>query len=107
MKRRRLTILSVLCTFLAPALLAQTGVVEGKVLDGASGAGISGVTAYFGTDQGIHYEAITGDSGAFHIDGMKPGEYGSHYEKSGYLVRSVSSRWEFLPQPFPSRLPSR
>jgi hypothetical protein len=85
MKQRCLTIISLLCAFLAPALRAQTGVVEGKVLDGASGAGISGVTVYFGTDQGVHYEAITGDSGAFHIAGMKPGEYGSHFEKAGYL----------------------
>jgi hypothetical protein len=54
-------------------------------VDSATGAGISGVTVYFGTEQGAHYEATTDDSGAFRIAGMKPGEYGSHYEKAGYL----------------------
>ncbi len=84
--KRRLTTISLLCGFLAPALLAQTGgTVEGIVVDSATGAGISGVTVYFGTDQGAHYETTTDDSGAFHIAGMQPGEYGSHYEKVGYL----------------------
>jgi hypothetical protein len=86
MKRRLLTTISVLCGLFAAALLAQSGgTVDGIVVDSATGAGISGVTVYFGTDQGAHYETVTDESGAFHLAGMQPGEYGSHYAKAGYL----------------------
>jgi hypothetical protein len=87
MQRQRLTTISVLCALFVPGFLhAQSGgAVEGLVVDRVTGAGISGVSVYFGTAQGAHYEASTDESGAFRIAGMKPDEYGSHYEKAGYL----------------------
>jgi Carboxypeptidase regulatory-like domain len=84
--KQRLTTISVLLAVGASLLLGQSsGRVEGIVVDSATGAGIPGVSVYFGTDDGTHYETTTVDAGAFRIEGMKPGKYGSHYEKAGYL----------------------
>jgi hypothetical protein len=68
------------------ALQAQdSGTVEGSVVDSATGTGLAEVTVYFGSDQGAHYDATTDASGKFQIGGMKDGQYGSHFEKAGYV----------------------
>lgn len=72
--------------FLCPALFAQTpGSVEGVVYDGKTGLPLQGVSVYFGTDKGPHYETETDPSGRFGIAGMAKGDYGCHFEKSGYI----------------------
>jgi hypothetical protein len=65
----------------------DSGSIEGSVVDGATGAGVADVTVYFGSDQGAHYDAVTDASGKFHIAGMKNGQYGSHFEKTGYITQ--------------------
>jgi hypothetical protein len=76
---------SVLLAFvLASSGLAQTGVVEGTVVDG-SGTGLAGVSVYFGIADGKHYETTTDATGSFRIAGMDRGEYGSHFEKDGFV----------------------
>jgi len=80
--------------FLLSALLFLTlrqaqdsGIIEGSVVDNVTGAGISDATVYFGSDRGAHYDALTDASGRFRISGMKDGQYGSHYEKTGYITQ--------------------
>ena len=49
------------------------------------GIPLQGVSVYFGTDKGPHYETETDPSGGFRIAGMANGDYGCHFEKSGYI----------------------
>jgi len=68
------------------ALQAQdSGSIEGSVVDSATGTGLADVTVYFGSDQGSHYDATTDAAGKFQIAGVKEGQYGSHFEKAGYV----------------------
>jgi hypothetical protein len=68
------------------ALQAQdSGSIEGSVVDSATGTGLADVTVYFGSDQSTNYDAITDAAGKFQIGGMKEGQYGSHFEKAGYV----------------------
>jgi hypothetical protein len=77
-----------LFTFLLPLLQAQdSGIIEGSVVDNVTGAGISDVAVYFGSEQGSHYDALTDASGRFRISGIKDGQYGSHFEKTGYITQ--------------------
>ncbi len=72
--------------FLCPALISQTpGGVEGVVVDSKTGLPLPGVSVYFGSDKGPHYETETDPSGQFRIAGMANGDYGCHFEKSGYI----------------------
>jgi hypothetical protein len=74
--------------FLCPALISQTpGSVQGIVVDSKTGAPLQGVSVYFGTDKGPHYETETDPAGQFRIAGMANGDYGCHFEKSGYISR--------------------
>jgi hypothetical protein len=74
--------------FLCPLLHAQdSGSIEGSVVDNLTGAGISDVTVYFGSDQSEHYDAVTDADGRFRISGIKNGQYGSHFEKTGYITQ--------------------
>ncbi len=82
MKKLRL----VVAFFLCPALFAQTsGSIEGVVVDSKTGIPLQGVSVYFGSDKGPHYETETDPSGQFRIAGMAKGDYGCHFEKSGYI----------------------
>jgi hypothetical protein len=69
-----------------PLLQAQdSGSIEGSVVDSVTGTGLADVAVYFGSEQGSHYDATTDASGKFQIAGMKEGQYGSHFEKAGYV----------------------
>ena len=46
------------------------------------------MNVYFGNADGTHYETTTDASGSFRIFGMIRGEYGSHFEKDGF-VRTI------------------
>jgi hypothetical protein len=78
--------------FLCPALISQTpGGVEGVVVDSKTGVPLPGVSVYFGSDKGPHYETETDPSGQFRIAGMANGDYGCHFEKSGYISQYSGS----------------
>jgi protocatechuate 3,4-dioxygenase beta subunit len=64
--------------------MAQTGAIEGTVVDSA-GMGIAGASVYFGQTDGTHYETTTDAAGLFRITGVNRGEYGSHFEKDGFV----------------------
>ncbi len=71
---------------LCPALISQTpGSVEGVVVDTKTGVPLAGVSVYFGSDKGPSYETQTDPSGQFRIVGIASGDYGCHFEKSGYI----------------------
>lgn len=72
--------------FLCPAFFAQTsGSVEGIVVDSETGVPLPGVSVYFGSDSGQHYESQTNLSGEFRITDLPSGDYGCHFKKSGYV----------------------
>jgi hypothetical protein len=50
----------------------ETGSVSGSVVDSSTGAGVAGVSVYFGQDQGSVYEATTDASGAFEFSWVEP-----------------------------------
>ena len=81
----RLSLLPAL--FVCQSVFAETSPsVEGVVVDGRTGVRIAGVSVYFGTIDGPHYDATTDPSGQFRIFGMAAGVYGSHFEKAGYVT---------------------
>src|SRR6185312_5602195 len=68
------------------ASVAQvSGTVEGVVVDSRTGIPVVGVSVYLGSDKGPHYESQTDLSGGFRIVGVASGDYGCHFEKSGYI----------------------
>ncbi len=82
--------------FLSPALFGQPsgsieGSIEGTVVNSKTGIPIQGVSVYFGTDKGPQYETETDPSGQFRIAGMANGDYGCHFEKSGYISQYSGS----------------
>jgi hypothetical protein len=81
--------LAVSLTFLAafaPGAAAQdTVTVEGMVVNKVTGAGIGDATVRFFAPKADRYETLTDESGAFHISGIKPGDYSSFVEKNGYF----------------------
>lgn len=79
MKSLSLTILSVLFSF---ALLSQSAVISGKVLDKSNNEPIGfAPVAIQGTTQG----AVTNDLGEFSINGLNPGLYNLEVVYTGYL----------------------
>lgn len=87
----KLSLLSAL--FLCGTAVAQnTGIVEGVVVDGRNGLPLQGVSVYFGVDKGPHYEAQTDSTGGFRIAGIPNGDYGCHFEKSGYITQYSGSQ---------------
>ena len=57
-------------------LLAQDGgIVDGRVTNGATGFGISGVAVEL-RQGSVFYQATTDESGAFRMTGVKYGDYG-------------------------------
>jgi hypothetical protein len=90
----KISLLSAL--FLSLALQAQDSVsIEGSVVDRATGLGIPGVSVYFGSElspnsnnapsASVHYDVVTDAAGRFQIVGMTAGQYGSHFQKAGYV----------------------
>jgi hypothetical protein len=68
------------------SLLAQdSATIQGTVVDSFTGVGVQGVSVYFGSEHGAEYKTTTDSGGRFRIEGLKPGEYGSHFEKPGYI----------------------
>ncbi len=61
------------------------GTVEGRVLNSATRAGVGGADVTLWTQQGVHYNARTDESGAWRVSGMQPGRYWSRAEKSGFV----------------------
>jgi hypothetical protein len=68
-----------------------TVTVEGVVVDKVTGAGIGGATVRFMAPKADRYEALTDESGAFRISGIKPGDYNSFVEKNGYFRPEILS----------------
>jgi hypothetical protein len=71
--------------FLCPLISQTPGSVEGVVVDSRTGIPLPGVSVYFGSDKGPQYNTETDPSGQFRIAGMASGDYGCHFEKSGYI----------------------
>lgn len=69
-----------------------SGAVEGIVVDTRTGVPLVGVSVYLGQDNGSHYESQTGLSGEFRITGVVNGDYGCHFEKSGYISQYSGAR---------------
>ena len=76
---------------------AQTGKVEGIVLNNVTGAGISGATVRLVQTPGTpyHYETVTDSAGAFRFTGISQGEYRTSVEKTGFTTPAPKS----LPPP--------
>ena len=69
-----------LCAF------AQDGAtVQGTVTNSVTHAGLSGVAVTLWTQQAVHYNATTGENGAWRITGIKAGRYYSRFEKTGFV----------------------
>jgi hypothetical protein len=86
--RTALKISLLFALFLSHALQAQDSVsIEGSVVDSVTKVGHPGVTVYFGSEQGAHQDAITDSFGKFQIVGMKEEQYGSHFERAGYIAQ--------------------
>jgi hypothetical protein len=84
--QHRATTLFFLPFLFLPLLQAQdSGVIEGSVVDSVTKVGIPEVSVYFGSDNGVSYDATTDTSGQFQVTGVKEGVYGSKYEKTGYV----------------------
>jgi len=63
----------------------DAGAVQGTVTNSATHLGLGGVEVTLWTQQAVHYNATTDDTGAWRITGMKPGRYYSRLEKSGFV----------------------
>lgn len=81
--------IAIVCACLAAA--QNSGSIEGVVVDSATGVPIAGVSVYFGSDKAPSYEAETNASGQFRFTGMANGDYGSHFQKSGYVSQFSGS----------------
>jgi hypothetical protein len=92
--RRVVAKLSLLAAlFICGSAHAQnTASVEGVVVDGRTGLPLQGVSVYFGSVTGPHYEAETDATGGFRIVGIAYGDYGCHFEKSGYITQYSGSQ---------------
>jgi hypothetical protein len=75
----------VCCALVAMAAAQDTATVDGVVVNKVTGAGIGGATVRFMATRAARYEAQTDAAGAFRITGVKPGDYNSIVEKSGYF----------------------
>lgn len=74
-----------LALWMAALLVAQEGAtVEGTVTNTATHAGLPGVKVTLWTQQAVHYDTTTDDSGSWRITGIKPGRYFSRFEKAGF-----------------------
>jgi hypothetical protein len=65
----------------------DSSTLEGTVVDSATGLGIGDVAVYFGSDHGPSYDTVTDSNGRFRINSVKDGQYGSHFEKPGYIAQ--------------------
>ncbi|HWF06894.1 MAG TPA: carboxypeptidase regulatory-like domain-containing protein [Bryobacteraceae bacterium] len=74
------------------SLAESSGAVEGVVVDNKTGVPLVGVSVYLGSDKGPHYESQTDLSGEFRITGVVNGDYGCHFEKSGYISQYSGAR---------------
>jgi protocatechuate 3,4-dioxygenase beta subunit len=70
---------------LAAPGFAQTGRVEGVVVNSVTGAGIAGVTVRL-ADKNERYQTVTDGAGTFVFDSVKPGDYQTSLEHSGYTA---------------------
>ena len=77
---------AVLYCWLPLATFGQdAGAVQGTVTNSATHLGVGGVEVTLWTQQAVHYNTTTDDTGAWRISGMKPGRYFSRFEKSGFV----------------------
>lgn len=67
------------------ALAQDAGAVQGTVTNSATHLGVGGVEVTLWTQQAVHYNATSDDTGAWQISGMKPGRYYSRFEKTGFV----------------------
>lgn len=75
-----------LLVWLAAGAFAQEGAtVLGTVANSATHTGLGGVAVTLWTQQGVHYNATTDETGAYQISGMTPGRYFSRFEKNGFV----------------------
>jgi hypothetical protein len=79
--------LAVLTCILTAAAFGAT--VDGRVVNSATGAGITGVTVTLMQDEHIAYTATTDTQGRFQIEDVKEGVYAPRYRQpGGFLVPS-------------------
>ena len=76
--------LVVAALLLMPLLRAQTGVVEGRVTDTVSKAGIAGVDIRVWTRDATRYQTSTDAGGAFRVGGLKDGVYTTQAMNLGF-----------------------
>ncbi|MEP7354799.1 MAG: carboxypeptidase regulatory-like domain-containing protein [Acidobacteriota bacterium] len=78
---------------IAQGLCAEDlGIVQGRVVNGATGGGIAGVSIQIKSGPADPYTATTDESGAFRFTGVKYGQYGFTASRTGYQVWSVSGQ---------------
>jgi len=76
---------------------AQDGAsLDGTVINSVTHAGIGGVDVRVFSKDSTRYQTTTDAAGAFHISGMKEGDYSSSLEKQGFVVPNA---FEFGPRP--------
>src|ERR1700736_871781 len=73
-----------LLPLLTPLVLAQTGIVEGSVVNSTTRAGIEGVVVTLAGSDAI-YKATTDASGAFHIADIQEGDYTPIFAKREFM----------------------
>jgi hypothetical protein len=98
---------AILCAvaFAAP-VLAQSGAIEGVVINPNTGLGIPGVAVTLYTRQAVRYEVTTDSSGAFRATNVAPGNYEVRFEKDSYVAgrREPSQPYVVTPDQSPGRI---
>jgi len=86
----RITVLAVLIAVTSVAQDAPPGgVVEGTVINTATGAGIAGASVVLSGNPPARYQATSDIAGRFRITGVPPGNYHTTVEKDGFWPPSV------------------
>ena len=77
--------IALLVSFASLLVGQKGGIVEGRVVNSVTHAGIDGVAVLLNSKD-TSYEATTDAAGGFRIAAVKPGEYGATLNKAGFLV---------------------
>jgi len=79
----------------AARVAAATGLIEGKVLDAATGVPIAGVRVALTNrdNQQGYFEAVTDATGVFSFTQLRPGTYLLQARRAGYVAQEYGQRW--------------
>ncbi len=76
---------ALLVSFASLLVAQQGGVVEGRVVNSVTHAGVDGVSVSL-YSKDVSYEATTNATGGFRISGVTPGEYAASFVKTGFSI---------------------